>query len=529
MRYQALGAACSAGDVNRLLLAHHADDQAETVLTRLSTGHKMVGLRGMYGFNQIPECWGIHGAHESGGYEAALAGHRRTLSNTGSDLHWDALGQRDQKILSCPPLFETGGVRIMRPLLKIRKQDLIDTCLAHGVAWSEDVTNRDTWRTPRNATRSLLANDVLPSALRTNSLLRLSSRMEAREVQHNQYAAHLNELCQILLFDLRSGSLVVRLPREPITKAWILDAARKGLPLVKALPASMLVQRLVRLLTPYEDVPLPSLKNAVKAMFPTLDHLESINVDKGSIPSSFTSAGVLFVRIHSPLLDTNAKSSPDVGPYGGKSQNQDPDTEFIWSLTRQPFANTSASIQPRGSGNAPGTILIDKILPNKNDALAPSLWSPWRLWDGRYWIRVKNQTNQPLILRHFKESDLHAIRANVSQSKRKRVEELLASAAPNKVRWTLPTIAYAIGENKDIQLGKVLALPSLGEPGAIDVDDEQGRRTVEWKIRYKCIAMSRAKMNMDMVTSWEDSRESTLRLRSLDALSMLEEFPARIS
>jgi len=48
--------------VEKLLLAHHADDQAETVLMRLLAGSKMQGLAGMRAVARIPECGDVFGA-----------------------------------------------------------------------------------------------------------------------------------------------------------------------------------------------------------------------------------------------------------------------------------------------------------------------------------------------------------------------------------------------------------------------------------------------------------------------------------
>ncbi|RPA98660.1 PP-loop [Choiromyces venosus 120613-1] len=61
-RYQTLGRACVDNQVEKLILAHHADDQAETVLMRLLAGSKIQGLTGMRAVAGIPECGDIFGA-----------------------------------------------------------------------------------------------------------------------------------------------------------------------------------------------------------------------------------------------------------------------------------------------------------------------------------------------------------------------------------------------------------------------------------------------------------------------------------
>lgn len=45
------------------------DDQVETILMRLSNGHRGLGLTGIKPIAKIPECFGIHGVYESGEHE----------------------------------------------------------------------------------------------------------------------------------------------------------------------------------------------------------------------------------------------------------------------------------------------------------------------------------------------------------------------------------------------------------------------------------------------------------------------------
>lgn len=68
-RYRTLGAACRLYGINYLCLGHHLDDQAETILMRLSQGHHANGLKGMKAISGIPECEGMYGVHESGGHD----------------------------------------------------------------------------------------------------------------------------------------------------------------------------------------------------------------------------------------------------------------------------------------------------------------------------------------------------------------------------------------------------------------------------------------------------------------------------
>jgi tRNA(Ile)-lysidine synthase len=88
-RHGLLEAACAARGILHLALAHHGDDQAETLLLRLSRGSGPDGLAGM----------------------AALR--------------------------------ETGAVRILRPLLAVSRDRLEATCRDAGVGWASDPSNVD--------------------------------------------------------------------------------------------------------------------------------------------------------------------------------------------------------------------------------------------------------------------------------------------------------------------------------------------------------------------------------------------------
>lgn len=88
-RHRLLGAACAEAGTLHLALAHHRDDQAETVLLRLARGSGIDGLAGM------------------------------------------------------APVRADGAVRVIRPLLRFSHDRLLATCRAGGVDWIEDPSNRN--------------------------------------------------------------------------------------------------------------------------------------------------------------------------------------------------------------------------------------------------------------------------------------------------------------------------------------------------------------------------------------------------
>lgn len=93
-RYAALCRLADAQDVRAICLAHHRDDQAETVCLRMLQGAGVAGCRGM-----------------------------------GAVRQWR-------------------GIALFRPLLHLPKQVLVDALNRHGVPWLEDCSNSDRtlWR-----------------------------------------------------------------------------------------------------------------------------------------------------------------------------------------------------------------------------------------------------------------------------------------------------------------------------------------------------------------------------------------------
>ena len=471
-------------------MAHHADDQAETVLMRLASGQRRHGLQGMKAFTNIPECWGIHGIDNSGQFEATAARMKRR-SKSGLVPEFDPREQQTRQILASSPLLESGGVTIMRPLLKFRKQDLIDTCVAQNVAWVEDETNKDVWRTPRNAVRSQLSTNQLPRALRSESLVKLASYMESKNISLSKLADHLLKQCQISLFDLRSGTIVVRLPKhldmDAISSVHFRDHDKW-----RTFVESLVIRKLALAVTPNEDISLNSLQSVTRAMFPNCAPPSKPNLNH---LLKLTAADVQFRHVYSPQ---GGPSDAAKGNQHQPSSGLDPD--FVWNLSRQPHRRSSEECQP--------SVTVITFPPS-------SPWSPWSLWDGRYWIRVLNSTDHALQVRPFRSEDLSAVRKSIlsprqkssPRAKAKALDRVLTIAAPDKTRWTLPGIFKS---SKDgIFLGKLFALPTLGKSGIFDLKDEDGVQKVSWQVRYKRVdslitGYSGGKIDRSIVTSWED-------------------------
>ena len=497
LRYQALGTACRDHGCDYLMVGHHKDDHAETVMMRLASGHSSRGILGIRPHTDLPECWGIHGVHRSGLCEAKssrLKMIKRELEQT-HDPRFTRLKMikreleqtHDPRFKSrllddtAPKdfIFERGGIKLLRPLMTFSKKRLMATCGANAMKWDEDSTNREPWRTPRNAIRELFQSSKLPVALRKDSMLELSNR--TRKCIGSQMSIAESELnqCDVSVFDLRSGRLVVRFPNRALPEDGACSHTFK--PELRVSTA-FLLRELAYAVSPLEDITFGSMKPAVMSIYPELFDSD-IGENPIHHPTSFTTGGVHFQRLLWPLSQQRVEPRPsDFRKPNPGTERLNPD--FVWQLTRQPLSTELPSFTiPPSRMNSSLLSDSDSIPPNTYPISSTSLWSPWRLWDGRYWIRVLNRSNQHLVVRPLQQSDLRVIDAMIGRDRHKALRKLLAAAAPDKIRWTLPAIAQV--DDSQPNLSRVLALPTLGSCGHLALEDEQGHKSVEWQIRYK--------------------------------------------
>jgi len=127
-RYALMSEWCRANEVLHLLVAHHQDDQAETLLHRLGRSSGAAGLAGM------------------------------------------------------PPISEQAHVRFLRPLLSVGKAALVATLKERGQDWIEDPSNLDPAYTRirlRNFTRRLAEQGLPMADLATATHQRAVARAEA--------------------------------------------------------------------------------------------------------------------------------------------------------------------------------------------------------------------------------------------------------------------------------------------------------------------------------------------------------------
>jgi len=124
-RYRALAAMADAVNADAILTGHTLDDQAETVLLHLMRGAGVDGLGGMV---------------------------EATVLQLPIDASTDRASGRSGQ-----------GLRVIRPLLSVRREETVAYCLAHGLTVVQDPTNDD-----RRYARNWLRHAILP-AFRTRN------------------------------------------------------------------------------------------------------------------------------------------------------------------------------------------------------------------------------------------------------------------------------------------------------------------------------------------------------------------------
>jgi tRNA(Ile)-lysidine synthase len=457
-RYQALGKACRDENLESLILAHHADDQVETVLMRLLAGHKGIGLRGMKRSTQIPECYGIHGVHRSGLLDAAVQ-----PLGLEDDVQVKASAVQDHQILLDPPDLldpsphqkdshsqqssphstimevERGGVRVGRPLLPWTKDNLVATCQKYSIPWFEDLTNADPTLTMRNAIRHVYSSYSLPKALNKERLLLLAKK---RMIHEDSIVHDLAEKrFWVVRLEPRAGTITVRFARR---KHELSKMSRDQ--------SSLLLRCLWGHVSPNEHLMVRGFYSASRIVFPYLYN----SPDSSSESPTKKVSSVANVRYErragtisdEPWKDLKCKESDSLILE-----------DHEWFVTRQPHVR-NVSLQP--------LLQIPPLSSQNYEA-------PFCLYDGRYWIQVKNFTSTTLHVRPFREEDLKVLRSNLEDDEKKKLNDLLKTLAPGHVRWTLP----AIVENCTPDGERVVALPSL------DIVISGAKELMSYKIRYK--------------------------------------------
>ncbi|KAI3558319.1 PP-loop family protein [Colletotrichum abscissum] len=609
VRYRRLGTLCLAMHVESIFLAHHQDDQYETVLMRLLAGHGSRGLRGMLKAGNIPECYDMHGVYESGHvddqmmrmpqisfrppkrdwrhmrrqlvseldlelYGAELRAGLQTGwhegpyvggedDSSGSDWLFSAASSASAKARAAAAArnmtrirTEDAGVMIYRPLLEFSKDRLIATCEANNVRWFEDATNKDVTLTTRNAVRHMVRNHRLPVALRKENVLRMSARCGAKLRGLEQEAERWIKRQAVAEFEPNVGTLVVRLPelgvlgpgpglgRERGRKS-ANDGVRRELRLAhRRAVAGYVVKRLVAFVSPDRNPPQhTSLQNIVAKLFPTLVEGSLSISAPPSVPRAFNQASILFLPLAPSKWYLVREPYPSLHPL---PQTTFTTTSNISDKHRHPTFPPTQWESPEDAEYMSRERLaaLDRLplpQPRFRETRRWYAWRRFKLWDGRFWIRVRGRVKAyfriapfaPIHGKAFREglgggggggeaaaaaAAADGVEEGQKQDSKDKEEEVVHAApglgitggrgssssgttmsaaerraefegilkrfAPGKVRYTLPAL-YAV--NRDEKTGeevlRMLALPTLGVglPGL--------ERWVQYEVRYRKVDM----------------------------------------
>ncbi|KAI8624595.1 adenine nucleotide alpha hydrolases-like protein [Xylariaceae sp. FL1651] len=478
LRYQKLGAVCSNRKMASLLFAHHEDDQYETVLMRLLQGHGVRGLRGMRKASDIPECEGMHGAHQSG-YVDDQKHPTPFVNNKLSRRQWSTLrhelrssidrlmheeelresglaglgGQDFEDLYQTKRVVpletsnleaEDGGVMIYRPFLEFSKDRLIATCEANQIPWWEDYTNQDATLTMRNAVRHMYKNYTLPVALQKPAILALSSRCEQKARALEAEANRLLAQTIIHDFELNVGTVSVQFPNyglSSVPRDLSSPLRSQARILRRREVAGLLIQRIIALVSPEDQIPpLANLQNVISRLFPALANSE--DGKPAETAKAFVIAGIHFV----PIQPNSDK------PYSSRHG----DSSLTWYLSRAPYPTNL----PIPRNRTPYWSARSNWRDFSKSGGKWSRWMRWSLWDGRFWIRIMHRLPYRIIVQPFVKEHAKAFRELLAPDDRDRLAVLLKRYAPGKVRYTLPALYL----EEDLDLNDVKPRPFYPVP-----------------------------------------------------------------
>lgn len=388
-RYRALGAACQNHGIKDLLLAHHFDDQAETVLLRLLEGHQRWGLTGMATEAAIPECHDLFAVRSSG--------FRISAADQGKKPSSEPCGD---------------GIRIYRPLLAYPKSRLIATCQHANLEWFEDPTNTDVKLTKRNAVRHLLREHRVPHALQPAHLVSLAVRLRDAQQKLEDQVDQWLQTCQTQ-WEPRSGVLIVThiSPNPGINPRQRSDLAVR------------LMRRFIEQVAPIEHVRLSTLQSCIHTIFPDISlDTEPSHPPVTGPPKPFNTASTLVSPV-SPTTWQFSRQLPYTGTQSRFTVTLDvPATSRAWTAWTLFDHRYWLRLRQRHRHRQQKHHQHQHLTPHANTS--PSTTQ----------LHIRTRT------RLFCNTDMANLRKRLGTAQRVRLEGLLRAVACGSVRYTLPVV-----------------------------------------------------------------------------------------
>ncbi|KAI5805006.1 PP-loop family-domain-containing protein [Geopyxis carbonaria] len=316
----------------------------------------------------------------------------------------------------------TEHIQIGRPFLDIPKARLKSTCERSQVPWFEDHTNQDASLTARNAVRQLLSEEPsqLPRALQRSSLFAVSKRTAATADAIEEQATALLEKCNIIL-NPKWGTVETSLP----------DTALDAMTTLEALATIRAITRITEILCP------------------------TARVKRSNIVS-------LFLDIYGDTRRPSALSAAEV------LWRREPNGR--WTLTRTAF--------PQANIRRPDSTVVT-FAPNYRRE-----WSEWKLWDGRWWIRVRHLDPSigPVGVRHLRKEDMVQVSRHLMW-RYKKGDAVGTELPPGAVRFSLPVL-YMHNQDDEAMIG----LPSIGISllnRKYGGGEDNGARLIDWGVKFR--------------------------------------------
>lgn len=441
LRYQALGKACLEQRVNSLLVAHHADDQAETVMTRVFNNYGGAGLGAIKATGNIPECAGIYGVDSSGSIPTDVVRETRKTNRLSRGL-----------------LREQGGVKVCRPLLPFSKQQLVAICQEKGIQWFEDRTNADSTLTIRNTVRFMNNGTLLPAPLRTHCLAGLAERV-SRQRYEVEEKARINFDANIVHLSTVSGTAEYDIVKGFHEKTTDGADARSA---AKYHVAAATLRRMLRAVSPKRSISLQDLDQAV------------VFVSDKKCAAAHTT------KVHSVHV---AGVSLQRKPRSDAPTSADARSKFVFHRCL-----------PTTTEREEQQTLLYPLSASDEEAIM----SAWRLWDNRYWVRVTPPVAEitphvTICVRFLGPKDFASVRETSTPSQLQELGRRLATLVKGHVRFTLPVIvqrdASKSEEDRDVS-EQIVAIPTLqwSVAGWRQENNEKTRDLWQWDIRYKYVS-----------------------------------------
>ena len=219
VRYRLLREAACKAKAAHILTAHTLDDQAETVLIRMSRGSGLTGLGAMTRIGSLPLAQRSPSPHRGQGWgEGARASrsdlpHPNAHPNSGLPKFGTNIGRSRKHPTSAafdlsPPgrgEEESNGILLVRPLLDIPKARLIATLRATEIPYADDPSNRD----PRftRARLRVMMGALAEEGLDASRLAQLARRLKRAE---SAIEAAVDRAADELLVDSPSSVAIER-------------------------------------------------------------------------------------------------------------------------------------------------------------------------------------------------------------------------------------------------------------------------------------------------------------------------------